>query len=552
MADVFVSYSRNDKARVAALVAALEGQGWSVWWDPAISPGQEFDRQIAEELARAAAVLVVWTEDSVKSRWVRGEARDGADREILVPVRFGSASLPIDFRAFHTIDLSDGWDVGHGLAFKEVLRAIAAVVARSTANETTGSGPRHAGGASPDGSRPAGVMATGPARVGICVLPLANLGGDPDQEYFSDGITGDIITELSRWRMLAVRSRSASFRYRGGLVDPIRVARDLDVRYVVEGSVRRLGDRVRITVQLIDGETGSQVWGERFDRLQSELFAVQDQVVQTIAGTLVGRVQMTDAERARRKPPASLAAYECVQRGNALPWDDPQAAAEAERLFEQAIALDPGYAMAHALLGTMRVGRYRNDPADATAALDEAFALTRRAVELDDGDSTCHSLLAHACLYRRAYELALQHMRRSVELNPNNPWNMADMGLVLTYAGPAEDALAWLEHAREVDPYFDPPWYWRQSGQAFMVLGRYEEALAMFAHIPLRTIRSSAYIAACHARLGHIDQARELAAECLAGNPSFSVTQFMSKEPFRNPGDADRLAESLRMAGLPE
>ena len=551
MADVFVSYSRNDKARVAPLVASLEGQGWSVWWDPAISPGQEFDRQIADELARAAAVLVVWTEDSVESRWVRGEARDGADRGILVPVRFGNVSLPIDFRAFHTIDLSDGWDVGHGAAFREVLRAVGALVARSSAKESTGSDPRHDPGAGRDGSPRVGTGPAGPARVGICVLPLANLGGDPEQQYFSDGIAGDIITELSRWRMLAVRSRSASFRYRGGPVDPMRVARDLDVRYVVEGSVRRLGDRVRISVQLIDGETGSQVWGEKFDRAQSDLFAVQDQVVQTIAGTLVGRVQMTDAERARRKPPSSLAAYECVQRGNALPWDDPQASAEAEKLFEQAIALDPGYAIAHALLGTMRVGRYRNDPADSTAALDEAYALTKRAVELDDGDSTCHSLLAHACMYRRSYELALQHMRRAVELNPNNAWNMADMGLVLTYAGHAEDALAWLRRAREVDPYFDPPWYWRQSGQAYMVLGRYEEALEMFEHLPLRTVRSSAYIAGCHARLGHDDRAREHAAECLAGNPSFSVRQFMSKEPFRNASDADRLAESLRMAGLP-
>ena len=183
---------------------------------------------------------------------------------------------------------------------------------------------------------------------------------------------------------------------------------------------------------------------------------------------------------------------------------------------------------------------------------DEAYRLAMRAVELDDGDSTCHSLLAHACLYRRSFELALQHMRRSVELNPNNAWNMADMGLVLTYAGPAEDALIWLKRAREVDPYFDPPWYWRQSGQAYMVLGRYEDALAMFEHIPLRTVRSSAYMAACHARLGHDDRARELAAECLAGDPSFSVRQFMSKEPFRHSSDAARLAESLRMAGLPE
>src|SRR5512135_2625911 len=129
MADVFVSYSRTDKARVSALVAALEAQGWSVWWDPAITPGQEFDKQIASELARARAVLAVWTQDSVQSRWVRGEARDGADRGILVPVRFGNASLPIDFRAFHTIDLEEGATLGRSPAFQDVVRALGVLLA---------------------------------------------------------------------------------------------------------------------------------------------------------------------------------------------------------------------------------------------------------------------------------------------------------------------------------------------------------------------------------------------------------------------------------------
>lgn len=542
MAEVFVSYSRSDKARAAPLVAALEAQGWSVWWDPVITPGQEFDRQIAEELAHASAVLVVWTTDSVQSRWVRGEARDGADRGILVPVRFGDAVLPIDFRAFHTIDLADGLDVGQSHAFQDVVRAVRALLGRS-----------QDGGAPPTLARPATTSAAPPhERAGICVLPFASLGGDPEQSHFIDGITGDIITELSRWRMLAVRARSTSFRYRAGHVDPLQVARDLDVRYVVEGSVRRLGDRIRISVQLVDAESGSQVWGEKFDRPQAEIFDVQDEVVRRIVATIAGRVWMTDAERARRKPTASLAAYECVQRGNALPWDDPRAAEEATRLFERAIALDPGYAIAHALLGTMRIGQYRNDPADSNTALDEAYALCKRAVELDDSDSTCHSLLAHACLYRRSYELALQQMRRSVDINPNNAWNLADMGLVLTYAGPAEDALAWLQRAREIDPFFDPPWYWRQCGQAYMVLRRFEEALSMFAHVPLRTLRAAAYIAACHGRLGNPDRARPYVEECLAANPAFSIRQFMSKEPFRNPDDAVILAESLRLAGLPD
>lgn len=544
MADVFVSYARSDKPRVAPLVAALEAEGWSVWWDPAITPGQEFDRQINAELKVASAVLVVWTPNSVESRWVRGEARDGADRGILVPVRFGTTPLPIDFRAFHTTDLDDAEVASRGPHLQEVVRALGALIARARAQRPIPTPPE----------LPPRAPVTGPgaARATICVLPFTNLSADPEQQAFIDGITADIITELSRWRLLSVRSRSASFRYRGSSVDIDQVARELNVRFVVEGTIRRLGERIRISVQLIDAETGSQVWAERFDRAEAELFNVQDQVVQQIVSTLVGRVQVSDVERARRKPPASLDAYECVLKGNALPWDDPVGLAEATRLFEKAVELDPGYGLAHGMLAMARLVHWRNDLGESNAALEEAYVLAKRSVELDGGESTCHSLLAQICLYRRSYELAIQHMRRSVEINPNNQWNIADLGQVLTYVGKAEEAQSWFARAKEIDPYFDPPWYWRQVGQSLMVLGRYEEALSTFAHIPLRTHRIAACMAACHARLGDAEHARAFVEECLALCPGFTVRGFVAKEPFKFEADAARLAESLRLAGLPE
>ena len=388
MADVFVSYARKDKARVAPLVAALEAQGWSVWWDPAIDPGQQFDQLISGELARARAVLVVWTPDSVESRWVRGEAREGADRGILVPVQFGSVRLPIDFRAFHTTELDHAatWPAARR-SRTWFARSRPSSVARVDRPPPRPAMPSHEPGTH-----------SGPPRITICVLPLANLSGDPAQEYFSDGITEDIITELSRWRLFSVRSRSASFRYRGVAVDMKQVARELDVRFIVEGSVRRMGARVRITAQLIDAETGSHIWAERFDRDLEEMFIVQDEVVRTIVSTLVGRVQVSDVERARRKPPTSLEAYECVLKGNALPWDDPAGAAEATRLFEKAIEIDPGYGLAHALLAAMRCAQWEEDPGDSDAALQQAFALAKRAVELDENESTCFSMLGHICL----------------------------------------------------------------------------------------------------------------------------------------------------------
>ncbi len=547
MADVFVSYARADKAQVAPLVAALEAHGWSVWWDPAISPGQEFDRLIARELESASAVLVVWTTKSVESRWVRGEARDGADRGVLIPVRFGDARLPIDFRAFHTIALTETEVAQRGPALQETLRALASLVENGRAAQVGSLAPLLA---PPTSQQPtAAIQASG--KVGICVLPFGSPGGDPDQQIFSDGIAEDIIRELSRWRSLAVRSRSASFRYRGATVDPTQISRELNVRYVVGGSVRRLGQRMRISVELIDAESGNQLWGERYDRTQSELFDVQDEIVQRIASTVVGRVQLFDVERIRRKPPANLDAYECVLQGNALPWDDPGAAVEATRLFEKAIELDPGYAIAHALVSTMLVGRWRNDDTQDNVLLEQAYLKAKLAVELDDSDSTCHSLLAHACMYKRWFELALQHMHRSVEINPNNSWNMADMGLLLAYAGEPQAAVDWFVRAKAADPYFDPPWQWRQAGVAYMALGEYEEALAMFAHIATRSYRVWAYTAACHARLGRDAQAREDARRCLDLYPGFSVSRFKTREPFRHAADTDRLAESLHLAGLP-
>ena len=393
---------------------------------------------------------------------------------------------------------------------------------------------------------------SGPTRVAICVLPFTNLSGDAGQQALTDGICEDVITELTRWRLLEVRSRSASLKYRGADIDFARVARELNVRFVVEGSVRRMADRVRIAVRLVDANGGHQVWGDRYDCPEGEFFAVQDEVVRKIVSTLVGRVQVTDAERARRKHPASLEAYECVLKGNALAWDDPVGLAEATRLFEMAIEIDPGYGAAHALLANARRREWKNSADDSSATLDQAYRLAVRSVELDNSESTCHSVLAEICLERRAFEVSLQHMRRALELNPNNQWNAANMALLLGYQGQAEEALTWSARARQIDPYFDPSWYSRQLGRAYMVLGRYREALTTYEHIPLRNFSDAAHMAGCYAQLGEMERAKSLAAECLNKLPAFSVRKMMAKEPFKLAQHAKQIEESLLLAGLPQ
>src|SRR5579863_1304026 len=278
MADLFVSYARADRERVTPLVAALEAEGWSVWWDPEIAPGQEFDRLINDELESARAVVVAWTPTSVVSRWVRGEARVAADRGILAPVRFENAQLPIDLRAIHTTDLDDWNKAADDPSFRELVRAI-----RSLLNESDA--PSH-----PD------VVADAPqAKLSICVLPFVNISDDPQQEYFSDGISEDIITDLSKIAALFVVARNTAFTYKGKPISATQLARQLGVSHVLEGSVRKAGDRVRITAQLIDGATGGHIWAERWDRDLTDIFALQDEIAGAIVAAL--KLRLAPAEK---------------------------------------------------------------------------------------------------------------------------------------------------------------------------------------------------------------------------------------------------------------
>ncbi len=386
----------------------------------------------------------------------------------------------------------------------------------------------------------------------IAVLPFVNMSGDPEQQYFSDGITEDIITELSRWHQLWVLSRNSSFQYRGKTVDVKRVARELGVQYVVEGSVRRVGEQIRVTTQLVNAVSGNHLWAERYDRNAEEIFAIQDEVVRTIVGTLVGRVQAAAAELAKRKPPNSLAAYECVLRGRALPWGDPQADAEARRLYEKAIEIDSDYGLAHALLALMLQSEWSEDISGSDALLDQAFELAKKAVDLDENESFCQFMVGNVHLYRRSFELAEQYHRRALEMNPSNPEDVANMGVLLVYLGRSNEGLEWLRQARRVDPYFGPQWYWHMLGHAYMTARQYDEAITAFERSTTKPPWVHAYIAACHAQAGRTVRARECVVEALRLQPTLSIKHVPPKEPFKYAADLANLVDGLRNAGLPE
>jgi len=407
MADVFVSYARSDKARVAPLVAAIQAQGWSVWWDPEIDAGQQFDDQIEVELKSAKAVLVVWTPTSASSRWVRGEAREAADRGTLVPVRFEGASLPMDVRAIHTTEL-DGWGENPASApFQSLLRSLSAMIARQGAPAAGDTGAK---------TEPS----TAPPRLAICVLPFANMSGDPEQEYFSDGISEDVITDLSKVSALAVASRNSAFMYKGKQVDVPKVARELKVSHVLEGSVRKAGGRVRITAQLVDGLTNDSVWAERYDRDLNDIFTLQDEISQAIVKALKLKLLPEEKKAIEQRGTDNVDAYNLYlmsrqhyATGNEY---DVRRNEAIIRLCRRATEIDPSYARAWALmaLGQMLV-RFTNGGQG-----DDGMAAAERALALDRNLAEAHAVKARILSEGGGHDDASAEIEVALRLDPES------------------------------------------------------------------------------------------------------------------------------------
>jgi TolB-like protein/Tfp pilus assembly protein PilF len=386
----------------------------------------------------------------------------------------------------------------------------------------------------------------------IAVLPFANLGADRSQDYFADGVTEDIITDLSRFRELRVVARDSCFRFRTPGADLQRIGRELGADYVVTGSIRRHGAKLRLTAQLTDTGSGSQLWAERFDRDAEDLFAVSDELVRTIAGTLVGRVRATGSALARRKPPANLAAYDCVLRGQAAQAQIGDSAQEqaARRFFEQALALDPDYPRAHAGLAVVLLCEWFRQADDARLLLDCALEHAERAAALDPEDCECQEALGWILLHCKQFELSEQHYRRAIELNPNSPAELAAMGSACSFQGRPEEGIRWFELARRIDPYFDATWYWNLLGAAYFNARRYDDAIRALEHTANAAVWVRAYAAASCALAGRIDCARGIAASLAGAAPRFYPEAILRKEPYRRPGDLEHLAEGFKKAGL--
>jgi len=403
---------------------------------------------------------------------------------------------------------------------------------------------------------PSGVpVATGLAtaaanKPSIAVLPFANMSDDPHQQYFSDGITEDIITELSRFRSLFVIARNSSFQYRDINVDVRRVARELGVRYVVEGSIRKMANRVRVTAQLIDGLSGNHVWSEHYDRDISNLFKLQDEVICTIVSTLTGRVEDAEIRGTALKRTDSLTAYDNLLRGvELLRGNNSNDNRRAREAFERAISLDPRFALAHAYFALSLLVEHRYDNAP-DAIKDQALDSALTAVRLDPGEARCQQFLAQAYRFRGEFDQALTYFQRAVALNPNDANGFALMGSVLGVAGRPGEGVELIRHAMHLNP-FHPDWYWHQLAVTLYAERHYEDALEAFqqASDP-KQFWYLARMAACQAQLGRFDEARALTDEVLRRKPDFHLSAV--RLFYKNPADAENMLEGLRMAGLPE
>ncbi|HWA46151.1 MAG TPA: adenylate/guanylate cyclase domain-containing protein [Hypericibacter adhaerens] len=403
-----------------------------------------------------------------------------------------------------------------------------------------------------------------PDRPSIAVLPFDNLSSDPAQAMLCDAIAEDIITDLSRFHSLFVIARDSSFLYRNRPADVRQIGSELGVRYLLEGSLRRAGGKIRVTVQLIETATSHHVWAERYDRNAAELFALQDEVTHAIVGRLVSRLQRADLEIARRKPPDSLQAYEYwLAATMAHELGTPDGHAEAKALYEKALAADPRYARAHAGLAELcymelLVGAW-GQPREPL--LEEALQHARKSVELDESDAQPHVILGWVHMMRREFDRAVKHWAIADELNPNDAEVAMSRATAHGFLGEPEKGLEIAELAMRLNPYC-PDWYLSDKAVIHFIARQYEPALAIYGSIGELYPHSALWHAAAAAMSGRLEEARgqadaflAQARQCWAGDPKATpadqVNWLVDSLPFKREEDLAHFRDGLRRAGLP-
>jgi len=454
VSDVFVSYVRDDHGAAERIAHGLEAAGLTVWWDRKLEGGVEFAPEIERQLQAAKAVVVLWSAASRDSAWVRDEAQQARDDDKLVPVRLDGNPPPLGFRQTHTLDF-EGWNGDSSSS--DFVRLVDSIRRFLRGNAAAAATPR---------------------RNAICVLPFANMSGDPEQEYFSDGISEDIITDLSKVSAMFVIARNTAFTFKNRSVAVEDVARQLKVSHVLEGSVRKSGGRVRITAQLIDGVTGGHVWAERYDRNLDDIFAIQDEVSAAIVDALKLKLLPAEKQAIERRLTSSIDAYDLYLKGKRPAWG-PDQILERIVLLEAAIRLDPDYADAWGALAFERAQlRFGRPQAEREGIAEAASIAIERAFALDPNNLEALVAQYHLLPPFGRYMETETLLYRMQAVAPNGSDTLGWRALHLLLVGRTRDAMDVAQRACEVDP-LKPEWA-NFRARTLWHAGRYAEARRLF------------------------------------------------------------------------
>jgi len=466
MADVFVSYARPNAKQAQQVVAALRGLGYSVWIDDDLPAHRGYTGVIEEQMTAAKAAVVIWSADAMQSEWVLSEANRAREDRKLVQITTGVTRLPMPFDTIQCADLS-GWNGDlDAPAWRKVMASIADLVGGSAV------------------STPAADTALPlPSKPSIAVMPFANLSGDPDQDYFADGMVEEIANALSRIKSIFVIAGSSTLSLRGKVVGAQEIARLLGVRFVLEGSVRRASNRVRIAVKLIDAVSGAQIWAERFEDTLEDVFALQDKVAVATAGQIGPTLQEAEIQRASARTTTSMGSYDLYLRAYPLLRAYTKSSVlEALDLLDRAIALDPdhGMALSHAALCHYLIGIY-SWSAEPELNRRSAIDLGHRALNVSRDDAHVLSLAGLiVALLEADWDSAFALVDRALALNPGSAIAWLASCQVRLRVGQVDLAVEHIETAIRLDPVGpDRPAYTMLLGAARFCQGRFGEAAAL-------------------------------------------------------------------------
>jgi len=501
MSDVFISYARSTEAQAKQITEALRALGYDVWRDDELPAHRTYADVIEERLKAARAVVVLWSADAARSQWVRSEANRARDEAKLVQLRLDPTALPMPFDQIQCADLANWAGEADHAGWRKIVASIAGLMGASAPTPAALS-------TAPAATAP-------PDKPSIAVLPFTNITGGKDEDYFADGMVDEIVTALSRFPALFVIASGSSLAYRDDARGPSDIARELGVRYILDGSVRRSGPRVRISVKLADAIEGAQVWAERFDGEMEDVFALQDAVAEAVAGQLAPAIHAADTRRARERPTSDLTAYDLYLRALHRELDfSPEAIHDTIALLDQALERDPDFARALAFAALMHsIPELLGTSATPEESYRLALELGRRAMSTGSDDDQVVGIVSHVLLWAGEDIKAADTLaERAIALNPRSSFVWWVSGSVKLFDGrPALAIEHWATHLR-----LDPRSVYQAfitggTGLALVLMGRLEEALPrlreavqLLPHHPFHLIG----LTAAYAHLGRVDEAK--------------------------------------------